>query len=113
MALKKLKPTTPGQRFKVVSTFEEITTNKPEKSSSLSAPFAEFSILLKIISRYSFKLSFTPFVFPSTSTNVALSLLAALITFYTESEESVEEIYTMTSDDADDVIEVETENVEE
>mgnify|MGYP006049873241 FL=1 len=32
MALKKLKPTTPGQRFKVVSTFEEITTNKPEKS---------------------------------------------------------------------------------
>ena len=28
MALKKLKPTTPGQRFKVVSTFEEITTNK-------------------------------------------------------------------------------------
>src|SRR5574344_2654434 len=32
MALKKLKPTTPGQRFKVVSSFEEITTNKPEKS---------------------------------------------------------------------------------
>ncbi len=32
MALRKLKPTTPGQRFKVISTFEEITTNKPEKS---------------------------------------------------------------------------------
>ena len=32
MALKKLKPTTPGQRYKIVSTFEEITTNKPEKS---------------------------------------------------------------------------------
>ncbi len=32
MALKKLKPTTPGQRFKVISTFEEITTRKPEKS---------------------------------------------------------------------------------
>ncbi|MGP1515754.1 MAG: 50S ribosomal protein L2 [Bacteroidales bacterium] len=32
MALKKLKPTTPGQRHKIVSTFEEITTSKPEKS---------------------------------------------------------------------------------
>ena len=32
MTLKKLKPTTPGQRFKVISTFEEITTRKPEKS---------------------------------------------------------------------------------
>lgn len=32
MALKKYKPVTPGQRFKVVSNFEEITTNVPEKS---------------------------------------------------------------------------------
>jgi large subunit ribosomal protein L2 len=32
MALKKLKPTTPGQRHKVVSTFDEITANEPEKS---------------------------------------------------------------------------------
>jgi large subunit ribosomal protein L2 len=32
MALKKLKPTTPGQRAKLVSTFEEITTSTPEKS---------------------------------------------------------------------------------
>ncbi|MDR1725360.1 MAG: 50S ribosomal protein L2 [Bacteroidales bacterium] len=32
MALKKMKPTTPGQRFKVASTFEEITASKPEKS---------------------------------------------------------------------------------
>jgi len=32
MALKKLKPTTPGQRFKVASTFEEITASEPEKS---------------------------------------------------------------------------------
>ncbi len=32
MALKKYKPVTPGQRFKVVSNFEEITTNQPEKS---------------------------------------------------------------------------------
>ncbi|MBR1626004.1 MAG: 50S ribosomal protein L2 [Bacteroidales bacterium] len=32
MALKKLKPTTPGQRHKIASTFEEITASKPEKS---------------------------------------------------------------------------------
>jgi large subunit ribosomal protein L2 len=32
MALKKYKPVTPGQRFKVISAFDEITTNNPEKS---------------------------------------------------------------------------------
>ena len=32
MALKKFKPTTAGQRFKVLSAFDDITTNKPEKS---------------------------------------------------------------------------------
>jgi len=32
MALKKYKPTTPGQRFKLISDYEDITTNKPEKS---------------------------------------------------------------------------------
>jgi large subunit ribosomal protein L2 len=32
MALKKYKPTTPGQRFKVISTYDEITTATPEKS---------------------------------------------------------------------------------
>jgi len=32
MGLKKLKPTTPGQRFKVISDNCDITTNKPEKS---------------------------------------------------------------------------------
>jgi large subunit ribosomal protein L2 len=32
MGLRRIKPTTPGQRFKVANTFEEITTNKPEKS---------------------------------------------------------------------------------
>jgi large subunit ribosomal protein L2 len=32
MALKKFKPTTPGQRFKIISTFEEITSDAPEKS---------------------------------------------------------------------------------
>ena len=32
MALKTYKPTTPGQRFKVISAFDEITTDKPEKS---------------------------------------------------------------------------------
>jgi len=32
MALKKFKPTTPGQRFKQISTFEDITASTPEKS---------------------------------------------------------------------------------
>jgi large subunit ribosomal protein L2 len=32
MGLKSFRPLTPGQRFKTVSDFEEITTNKPEKS---------------------------------------------------------------------------------
>ena len=32
MALKKLKPTTPGQRHKVVVTFDDVTASKPEKS---------------------------------------------------------------------------------
>ena len=32
MAVRKLKPTTPGQRHKIIGTFEEITTNVPEKS---------------------------------------------------------------------------------
>jgi large subunit ribosomal protein L2 len=32
MALKKYNPTTPGQRFKLISSFEEITSDKPEKS---------------------------------------------------------------------------------
>ncbi|MGI6175020.1 MAG: 50S ribosomal protein L2 [Christensenellales bacterium] len=32
MAIKKYNPTSPARRFMTVSTFEEITTNKPEKS---------------------------------------------------------------------------------
>lgn len=32
MALRKLKPTTPGQRFKAISDFESVTASKPEKS---------------------------------------------------------------------------------
>jgi large subunit ribosomal protein L2 len=32
MALKKFNPTTPGQRFKVISAFDEITTSTPEKN---------------------------------------------------------------------------------
>ncbi|MBN2746131.1 MAG: 50S ribosomal protein L2 [Bacteroidales bacterium] len=32
MALKKYKPTTPGQRFKIISDYDEITTATPEKS---------------------------------------------------------------------------------
>ncbi|MFA7378885.1 MAG: 50S ribosomal protein L2 [Bacteroidia bacterium] len=36
MAVRRLKPNTPGTRFRVVNTYEEITTNIPEKS--LTAP---------------------------------------------------------------------------
>jgi len=32
MAVKKINPLTPGQRFKVVTTFDDVTTSKPEKS---------------------------------------------------------------------------------
>ncbi|MCC5946502.1 MAG: 50S ribosomal protein L2 [Bernardetiaceae bacterium] len=32
MAVKKLRPTTPGRRFRIAPSFEEITTSKPEKS---------------------------------------------------------------------------------
>ena len=32
MALKKYKPTTPGQRFKLISAFDDITSSTPEKS---------------------------------------------------------------------------------
>lgn len=32
MSVRKLKPTTPGSRFRVVNTYEELTTDKPEKS---------------------------------------------------------------------------------
>ncbi len=32
MSLRKLKPVTPGQRFKVVNTFDVVTTDRPEKS---------------------------------------------------------------------------------
>lgn len=31
MALKKLKPTTPGQRHKIISEFDDVTTNRPHK----------------------------------------------------------------------------------
>ena len=32
MAIRKINPTTPGQRFMTVSAFEEITKTTPEKS---------------------------------------------------------------------------------
>ncbi|MBT8205249.1 MAG: 50S ribosomal protein L2, partial [Eudoraea sp.] len=32
MSVRKLKPITPGQRFKVVNGFDAITADKPEKS---------------------------------------------------------------------------------
>ncbi len=31
MSVRKLKPITPGQRFRVVNGFDAITTDKPEK----------------------------------------------------------------------------------
>ena len=34
MAVRKLKPVTPGQRHKIIGTFEDITASVPEKSSS-------------------------------------------------------------------------------
>ncbi|MFP5470728.1 MAG: 50S ribosomal protein L2 [Bacteroidia bacterium] len=37
MAVRKLKPTTPGQRHKVAHDFQEITTNSPEKSLIVSS----------------------------------------------------------------------------
>ena len=36
MAIKKFKPTTPSRRHMTMSTFEEITTDKPEKSLLVS-----------------------------------------------------------------------------
>ena len=38
MALKKYKPVTPGQRFKVISAFDDITTSTPEKSLLCAHP---------------------------------------------------------------------------
>ena len=35
MSVRKLKPITPGQRFRIVNNFDEITTNKPEKSLTI------------------------------------------------------------------------------
>ena len=32
MAVRKFKPVTPGTRHKIIGTFAEVTTNKPEKS---------------------------------------------------------------------------------
>jgi large subunit ribosomal protein L2 len=37
MGLKKLRPLTPGQRFKLVSDYSEITTSTPEKSLTRSS----------------------------------------------------------------------------
>lgn len=36
MTLKKIKPTTSSQRFKIINAFDEITTSKPEKSLLIS-----------------------------------------------------------------------------
>jgi large subunit ribosomal protein L2 len=34
MSVRKLKPITPGQRFRVVNGYDAITTDKPERSFS-------------------------------------------------------------------------------
>ena len=36
MAVRKLKPNTPGQRHKVARSFDEVTTSTPEKSLKTS-----------------------------------------------------------------------------
>jgi ribosomal protein L2 len=36
MAVRRLNPTTPGQRFRVANAFAEITASKPEKSLLVS-----------------------------------------------------------------------------
>ena len=36
MAVRKFKPTTPGQRHKIIGTFEEITASVPEKSGKMT-----------------------------------------------------------------------------
>ncbi|MBR0077745.1 MAG: 50S ribosomal protein L2 [Bacteroidales bacterium] len=38
MALRKFKPVTPGQRFKVISAYDDITTDKPERSLLMPRP---------------------------------------------------------------------------
>ena len=42
MSVRKLKPITPGQRFRVVNGFDAITTDKPEKS--LLAPKKDLEV---------------------------------------------------------------------
>ena len=39
MSVRKLKPITPGQRFRIVNEYSEVTTSKPEKS--LLAPMKQ------------------------------------------------------------------------
>ena len=46
MATRKLKPTTPGQRFKVVTSFD-VTSSKPEKS--LLAVNTEVEVEIKTV----------------------------------------------------------------
>ena len=41
MAVRKLKPTTPGQRHKIIGTFEEITARVPEKSLVFGISYGE------------------------------------------------------------------------
>ena len=52
MAIRRYKPTSPARRFMSVSAYEEITTNKPEKSllavkNKRSHSFSSLHLLLK------------------------------------------------------------------
>ena len=47
MAVRKFKPTTPGQRHKIIGTFEEITASVPEKSYVESVLLVVVTTLVK------------------------------------------------------------------
>ena len=46
MAVRKLKPVTPGQRHKIIGTFEDITASVPEKSLVYGKRSTVISLLL-------------------------------------------------------------------
>ena len=69
MALKKFRPITPGQRHKVARTFDEITSNRPEKSllskkkKSAVIPSSEVTALNKHVYSYVLLSPITPTVY--------------------------------------------------
>ena len=48
MGLRKFKPVTPGQRFKLISDFTEITSTTPEKSLLLSKKLTMTAVSLTL-----------------------------------------------------------------